>query len=323
MRRKAFAFHSADAGIADAPEVHRTLMTLLQLETFFWTVKLGSFSSAAQQLFTTQSTVSLRIRELERGLGVELFDRSARKAVLTPKGRELMEYATRLIDLSTEMVHRIAAPDVVAGTVRLGVAEVVSVTWLPRLIRALSERHPQVRLEMEEALTGDLIRALQLGEVEVVLAPGTPMLAQTDVRPLGSVEFAWMASPALALRPGLHGAAELAKLPVIGLKAQSFHHAAIDAWFRQAGAKCNYLARCKSMSVAASMTKAGVGISYLPLRCHREDLERGELQVIETDAPFRFVEFTASVSKERAYPLADAVAALAQELSDFDRGPGG
>lgn len=298
-------------------------MKLLQLETFYWTVKLGSFNAAAQQLFTTQSTVSLRIRELERGLGVELFDRSARRAVLTPKGRELMDYATRLVDLSTEMVHRIAASDVVTGTVRLGVAEVVSVTWLPQLIRALSARFPQVRLEIEEALTGDLVEALRQGEVEVVLAPGTPQLAQTTTRPLGTVEFAWMASPALGLPAGLHDAAALAALPVIGLKAQSFHHAAIDAWFREAGARCNYLARCKSMSVAASMTKAGVGISYLPLRCHRDDLARGELQLIETDAPFRFVAFTATVSKERAYPLAELVAALAQELSDFDLGPGG
>lgn len=293
-------------------------MKLVQLETFYWTVKLGSFSAAAQQLFTTQSTVSLRIRELERGLGVDLFDRSARKAVLTPKGRELMDYATRLVDLSTEMVHRIAAPDAVAGTVRMGVAEVVSVTWLPRLIQALSLRYPHVRLEIEEALTGDLLAALQQGEVEVVLAPGNPMLAQTAVHALGTVEFGWMASPALGLPARLHHAAELAALPIIGLKAQSYHHAAIDTWFREAGASCNYLARCKSMSVAASMTKAGVGVSYLPLRCHRDDLARGELQRIETDAPFRFVEFTATVSKERVYPLADAVATLASELSDFD-----
>lgn len=294
-------------------------MKLQQLETFFWTVKLGSFTAAADKLFTTQSTVSLRIRELERALGIELFDRTARKARLTPKGRELMDYATRLVDLSTEMVHRMAAPDVLAGTVRLGVAEVVSVTWLPRLIHALSTRYPQVRLEIEEALTGDLVDALQRGDVEVVLAPGGALLAQTSVRPLGRVEFAWMASPKLGLPREPHGAAELAALPIIGLKAQSHHHAAIDSWFRSAGSRCSYLARCKSMGVAASMTKAGVGVSYLPLRCHLDDIERGELVVVETDASFRFVEFVATVSTERNYPLADAVAVLAADVSDFER----
>ncbi|HVL09263.1 MAG TPA: LysR family transcriptional regulator, partial [Burkholderiaceae bacterium] len=59
-------------------------MTLQQLETFFWTVTLGSFAAAAERLYTTQSTVSMRVRELERNLGVELFDRSLRSARLTP-----------------------------------------------------------------------------------------------------------------------------------------------------------------------------------------------------------------------------------------------
>ena len=60
-----------------------------QLETFFWTVTLGSFSAAAEKLYATQSAVSMRVRELERTLGVELFDRTHRTARLTPKGREL------------------------------------------------------------------------------------------------------------------------------------------------------------------------------------------------------------------------------------------
>lgn len=295
-------------------------MKLQQLETFFWTVRLGSFSAAADKLFTTQSTVSLRIRELERSLGVELFDRSARKAVLTPKGRELMEYATRLIDLSNEMVHRVASPDALAGTVRLGVAEVVSVSWLPRLIKAISARYPQLHLEIEEALTGDLMAGLYQGDIELVLAPGGGPIPNASSLPLGSVEFAWMASPAMGLPDRAHKAAELSALPIIGLKPQSFHHAAIEAWFREGGVRCTYLARCKSMGVAASMTMAGVGISYLPVRFHGDDVAEGRLQIVVTDAPFRFVEFVAAVATDRAYPLADTVAALAQEVSDFDRG---
>ena len=78
-------------------------MKLQQLETFFWVVKLGSFAAAATRLHATQSTISMRIRELEKSLGVELFDRSQRSAKLTPKGSELMGYAERLLDMATEL----------------------------------------------------------------------------------------------------------------------------------------------------------------------------------------------------------------------------
>jgi len=294
-------------------------MKLQQLETFFWTVRLGSFSAAAERLFTTQSTVSMRIRELERALGVDLFDRSARKAVLTAKGRELMEYATRIVDLSNEMVHHIAAPDTLAGTVRLGVAEVVSVTWLPSLIQTISSHYPHVHLEIEEALTGDLIEGLQQGDIDVMLAPASAPILNCSTLSLGSATFAWMASPSMRLPSHCYTAAELSELPIIGLKSQSFHRAAIEEWFHQDGARYRCLALCKSMGVAASMTKAGVGISYLPLRCHLEDIAQHRLEVIETTAAFRVVEFVAAVAYERRHPLAEAVAQLAQQTSDFDQ----
>ena len=55
-------------------------MNLKQIETFYWAAKLGSFTAAAERLSATQSTVSMRIQELERDFGVALFDRRLRAA---------------------------------------------------------------------------------------------------------------------------------------------------------------------------------------------------------------------------------------------------
>jgi DNA-binding transcriptional LysR family regulator len=65
-------------------------MNVHQLETFYWIVKLGGFTAAADRLRPTQSTVSMRIRELERSLGVRLFDRGKRTARVTAAARELV-----------------------------------------------------------------------------------------------------------------------------------------------------------------------------------------------------------------------------------------
>src|SRR5262249_51503225 len=76
------------------------LMNLRQLETFYWVAKLGSFSAAADRLNATQSTVSMRIQDLERDFGHTLFDRGRRGARITAMGRELMRYAEEVLRLS-------------------------------------------------------------------------------------------------------------------------------------------------------------------------------------------------------------------------------
>src|SRR5262249_35910849 len=73
------------------------LMNLRQLEPFYWVAKLGSFSAAADRLNATQSTVSMRIQDLERDFGHTLFDRGRRGARITAMGRELMRYAEEVL----------------------------------------------------------------------------------------------------------------------------------------------------------------------------------------------------------------------------------
>ena len=76
-------------------------MNMKQLETFYWVERLGSFSAAAERVHATQSTISMRIQELEQSLGVRLFDRSHRMARLTAKGRELLPYVRQMVELTS------------------------------------------------------------------------------------------------------------------------------------------------------------------------------------------------------------------------------
>lgn len=293
------------------------MMKLQQLETFYWAAKLGSFGAAAERLNATQSAISMRIRELERKLGVMLFDRSKRQVSLTDKGRELLEYSTRLLDLQADIEHRISASNTLSGTVRLGVAEVVTTTWLPRLIREISTTYPQVRLEIDEELTHDLMRGLRAGQLDLVLAPGHVPEVQSRTISLGKVTFRWMACPELGLGNQKQTPRSLAQYPVVGLKDASFHHAGIVNWFRQANTRCQYLVRCKSVAVAASMTMAGSGIAYLPVRCFREEIKQGRLVVVPTVPELPPVEFVAALNADDFDPLGVRVAELAAQISEF------
>lgn len=75
---------------------------LRHLEALYWVSRLGSFTAAAGRLHSTQSAISMRIRDLEETLAQELFDRTARSARLTAKGHELVGYAERVMGLMEE-----------------------------------------------------------------------------------------------------------------------------------------------------------------------------------------------------------------------------
>lgn len=293
-------------------------MTLQQLETFFWAVTLSGFSAAAKRLHVTQSTVSMRIRELEQSLGVELFDRRKKAARLTPKGRDLFEYASRLVSLAAEIEHRAAAPESVTGIVRLGVAEVISITWLPNLIRELTARFPLVNVEIDEGLAGELMRGLRGGALDLVMTPGSIPEPNLRALSLGKVEFAWMASPMLNLREKRLVAPDLAAYPIIGLTRESYHFSTIQSWFDSSGSRCRYISRCKSMIVAASLTAAQLGVSFLPILCFQDELRRGSLEVLNVEPVLAPVEFIAAVSIDEFHPLARRVAELAVEVSTFN-----
>lgn len=294
-------------------------MKIKQLETFYWAAKLGSFTAAAERLHATQSTISMRIRDLEEDFGVELFDRAQRSVRLTPRGRELIRYAERMLNLSAEIRQRICSPDSIPGSVRLGVAEMISLTWLPVLIRTLHERHPKIVLELDEALTGTLIERMRAGNLDVILAPAMTPAGNLGSRSLGGVAMAWMASPNLDLPGDRLGPTDLQDCPVIALSPQSVHHASIEDWFRSGGTYCHRLYTCKSFGVASSLAIAGLGVTLLPIDLYRDQIDNGLLRVVETDPPMVPVEFFAMTANTGAQPLAELIADLAQDVSTFDR----
>ena len=248
-------------------------MNLRQLETFYWVAKLGSFSAAADRLNATQSTVSMRIQDLERDFGHTLFDRGRRGARITAMGRELMRYAEEVLRLAAEMI---------------------SVTWLPRLVKAIHQTYPKLALELDEALTQNLVEDLNQGNLDLILAAGRIPGYNFNQVSLGAVEFAWMASPSLGLPERRLGPRDLQRWPVIALSRESYHHRSIEEWFRSGGAHCRRIDTCKSLGVAAALAGAGLGVTLLPPRCYRNEIRAGRLQVIAVAPRFRPVEFTAT-----------------------------
>jgi DNA-binding transcriptional LysR family regulator len=96
-----------------------------------------------------QPSVSARVQDLERHLGVQLFDRSGRNARCTPKGRELLTFADQMLRLTGEVEQRIGSRAALVGRVRFGVTSTPAVTWMPRLARAFPGIEPCARVVID------------------------------------------------------------------------------------------------------------------------------------------------------------------------------
>ncbi len=129
------------------------------------------FGRAAEACAVTQSTLSAGLLALERQMDARILDRDTGKRVMfTPLGRELVERAHAAIAALTAMVEAAdAARAPMSGKLRLGVIPTVSPFLLPRLMPALRENFPALRLFLREDTTRRLVDDLGSGKLDLAL----------------------------------------------------------------------------------------------------------------------------------------------------------
>ena len=120
------------------------------LNAFIAVAETKSFSSAADILHVTQSTISKRIALLETTMGQKLFDRIARQVSVTPAGAELLPRAKHMVQ---EYQNAIQAINDLAGNtsgiLRLAISHHLGLHRLPPLLKTYAQEHPDVILDIE------------------------------------------------------------------------------------------------------------------------------------------------------------------------------
>ncbi len=162
-------------------------MDLVQLKRFLVAAEAGNLRRAATQLHVSQPALTQSIKTLEQGLGVELFERSARGVTLTPHGRALVPRA-RLILNERERIARDMA-EVGGGEARcikVGVAPYFSRQIFPTAVLRLLEERPTLQVDIVERHTTELVKLLQEGEIEFAFCVHNPVIDADDALEFGA-----------------------------------------------------------------------------------------------------------------------------------------
>ncbi len=132
-------------------------MNTNDLSLFEAVAEHGSFTKAAESMFTVQSNVTARIKNLEEEFRAPLFKRTSRKVELTEAGEILIKYSKQLNHLIEEAKRSIGKPDVIKGQVKVGFIETTMVLRGPELVKEVSSKHPFIDLDFKSALRATLI----------------------------------------------------------------------------------------------------------------------------------------------------------------------
>ncbi|MFB9145691.1 LysR family transcriptional regulator [Halomonas alkalicola] len=283
-------------------------MNIRTLETFVWIARLGSFRAAAKRLYASQPSVSARISSLEDELRTELFDRTGRRAVLTAKGRQLLVYAEKILQLHSELLETVARPDAIHGTIRLGVSETIAYTWLPRLIEKISEAYPAINLELDVDISVNLADKLTSREIDIAFLIGEVNQADFVSRPFCRYALVWVASPSIPLPEEPIRLADLARIPIITYPRRSEPYANIRSLVTPTDHPSR-IHSSSSLSTIIRMTVDGLGVSALPREILTRELATGALREFRVEATLPDLVFSTAYS---ASPGAGVVRAVAE-----------
>lgn len=117
-----------------------------RLQVFHAVAKQLSFTKAAEVLFMTQPAVTFQIKQLEEHFNTRLFDRGHGRISLTPAGELVLQYAEKILNLSSEMDVRLGEmTGEIGGSLLVGASTTIAEFMLPRILGEFKSAHPNVR----------------------------------------------------------------------------------------------------------------------------------------------------------------------------------
>lgn len=263
-----------------------------RLQVFHAVAKHLSFTKAAEALFMTQPAVTFQIKQLEEQYNTRLFERGHGRISLTPAGDMVLDYAERILGLSSELETRLAEmTGQMRGLLLVGASTTIAEFMLPRVLGEFNSLYPQVRARLTVANSETIEsriaeHTLDIGlietqakspnlqaevccddELQVICAPDYPLAEFAAATPKMLLEYEF-----ISREPG-SGTREVT-----------------DAYFREAGVAPERLKtqmELGSPEALKGVVSTGLGFAIVSRASFGKELQLGSLVAIPLDPPLK------------------------------------
>ena len=241
---------------------------LTSLQLFVAVCELGSIGKAAEREFIAASAVSKRLSDLEATLDTPLLYRHTRGVGLTPAGESLLHHARSVLFSLEKMQGELSEyADGVRGHVRVHASISATVQFLPEDLGAFINIHPQIKIDLEEHLSTEVIRAVQEGAADLGIC-------NTDVGAGELQTLPYRSDKLVLIVQARHALAEKSAIPFeaaldydqVGLHSNSSIYLAMRQAAAAVGRTIKLRIHVTGLDAMCRMIHNGLGVGVMPQR---------------------------------------------------------
>jgi DNA-binding transcriptional LysR family regulator len=235
-------------------------ISIRQLEYLVAVADSPTWAVAAERVGVSASALSQGLAELERRVGVELFERDGRRRLVRSSARPVLDHARQVVALTGDLVawsERVRGAT--AGSVRVGMIDVAAVVHFPDVLAAFRADRPDVDIHLTVAPSRALLDELRVGALDVVVCvePAAPIPGvRTEVLMSESLVVVAPAGAVIGA-PATWG-------PWVLFPVGSHTRAQVEAELRALGVRLRIAAESHQPDVLAQMVGLGLGWTVLP-----------------------------------------------------------
>lgn len=234
-----------------------------ELKTFISVARRGTFAAAGQEVGLTPSAVSAQIKHLEQALGVTLFDRTGRAALLNSAGLRAVPMAEEIL----QTFLRMGAPDSAndyRGSLRIGAISTVQTGLLPQVLVALKTQAPFIEATLVPGVSLNLLSQVDAGDVDLALLINPPFALPKDLHAevIAREPFVLITPKAIKQDDPLQ---ILRERPLIRYDRGSFGGRLVTQFLRDHKLHVQQALELDELDAIAKMVHSGLGVALVPM----------------------------------------------------------
>lgn len=277
-------------------------MDLNYFYTFNEVVRSGSYTQTAEELGYAQSSVTTQIKKLEDFYHVKLFERVGRKMRLTPSGEQLYDYVKEIIKLADEAETHLRTDTNLKGTIRIGTGETLAAYYITPYIKALKEKHPELRIRLESGQCQNLIGGTVDGTYDItILLDQLQHHPDLTTIPIRQEEMVMIAPPQHHFtKLGVLDLKKLEEETLILTEEGCAYRVLLEKWLKEANVQAKSIISFSSLEAIKQCVADQLGIALLPRIAVEREIQNGLVAVLPFH-PNDITLYTQIVYKERKW----------------------